>query len=137
MRINDLRFTGPSSIYKSYIDLLGDVGLMGILTAQLNDFPEFIRAIPSEKWHYPYQIDKWSTVEVLLHILDTERVFQYRALRFARGDDTDLPGFDQEGFIRMADTSVYTSVVVIMEYLTVRNATISLNTSLDTPVLYR
>ena len=58
----------------------------------------FLETIPPEKHHYRYAEGKWSIKEVLQHIIDAERIFAYRALRFTRKDTTPLPGFDENSF---------------------------------------
>lgn len=56
---------------------------------------DFFSGIPEEKHNYAYESDKWSVKEVLQHLIDSERVFQYRFFRIARHDKTPLSGFDQ------------------------------------------
>ncbi len=51
------------------------------------------------KLHYAYGEGKWTVAEVLIHIIDTERIFQYRAFRFSRNDQTPLMGFDQDEYV--------------------------------------
>ncbi|WP_273274346.1 DinB family protein, partial [Maribacter polysiphoniae] len=99
MRINELKSSEYDPYYKTYLDVLGNVELFETLGSQLNNFPQFISSIPDEKLNYAYDVGKWTISEVLVHILDTERVFQYRALRFMRGDETPLPGFDQDLYV--------------------------------------
>ena len=81
---------------------------------------DFIGAIPEEKWHSRYAPEKWTVAEVVRHIIETERIFAYRALRFSRFDETQLPGFNENDFIaHLADVQA------------VRAATISLYESMN------
>ena len=121
--------------YEPYIFALGDVELMDILRKQRENFPQFIASIPEDKWHYSYAEGKWTVAETLVHILDAERVFQYRALRFARGDKTNLPGFDQDAYVPYSGAGKRTKEDVIEEYRIVRASTISLFSQFDKEIL--
>ncbi len=131
MNTSDLEFKPPFPFYKSYIDLLGAVELMDTLNRQLANFPKFLDSIPEDKLGHAYATGKWTTLQALVHITDSERVFQYRALRFARGDKTPLPGFDQDLFVAGTVSQVWTKQSLLQEYLAVRHATITLFNSLD------
>jgi len=123
--------------YKTYIDKLGDSELVPTLEKQLKNFPNFIASIPEEKLHFAYGEGKWTILESLQHIIDTERVFQYRALRFSRNDQTPLPGFDQDDFVPESYANDKSIEAIIEEYKTVRASTISLLSALDEAVLKR
>ena len=135
MKTSEIQLPSPIPFYKTYIDVLGEVDLDDMLKNQLKNFPEFIESIPDATFHFAYAEGKWSIAEVLLHILDAERVFQYRALRFSRGDKTPLPGFDQDLFVVNSDCNSRSKKNLIEEYKAVRNATITLFSSFDRPVL--
>src|SRR5688572_27016954 len=87
-----------------YMELLEDDGLV---LQHLNDsflaIKEFIYALPEEKLYLRYAEGKWSIKEILVHIVDDERIFAYRALRYARGDKTELHGFEQEDYTFFSD----------------------------------
>ncbi|MFH6603753.1 DinB family protein [Maribacter algicola] len=131
MRTTDIILPLPEPFYKKYIDTLGDVELMDMLRRQMNNFPKFIESIPDDQMDYSYGEGKWTITEVLLHIIDSERVFQYRALRFCRGDKTPLPGFEQDLYVAGLNTKRYTKESIIEEYKTVRRSTIALFANLD------
>tara|TARA_R110002167_G_scaffold54785_24_gene156107 strand:- start:5358 stop:5873 length:516 start_codon:yes stop_codon:yes gene_type:complete len=131
MKTSDLKFDGEMPFYKTYIDTLGEVDMMEALENQLVNFPKFMNSISEHKLNYAYGEGKWTVMQVLVHIIDTERVFQYRALRFSRGDKTPLPGFDQDLFIAGALHHSYTRESVIAEYKAVRTSTIALYKSMD------
>lgn len=135
MRTSDLRFPDPPPFYKTYVDVLDEVELMDMLQRQLKNFPQFIESIPEDKLSFAYDKKKWTLIEVLLHIIDTERVFQYRALRFSRGDKTPLPGFDQDLYILGSNAQRRSKESIIEEYKNVRRATIALFANLDTKKL--
>ena len=99
MKSSELKEGDYNPYYKTYIDKLGDSELLETLEKQLENFPNFMASIPEEKLQYAYAPEKWTVLEALQHIIDTERVFQYRALRFSRNDQTPLMGFDQDDFV--------------------------------------
>jgi uncharacterized damage-inducible protein DinB len=137
MKISELKTSDYHSFYTPYIKALGDVELMEILKKQVNNFPEFMASIPEEKLQYAYGEDKWTIMQVLVHILDAERVFQYRALRFARNDATALPSFNQDAYVPISNANSRKIEDVINEYKAVRNATIALFSSFDEDILKR
>jgi hypothetical protein len=88
--------------YGKYIGLVSEEDIRGALESQLKEMLAFLRAIPetqAEVRHPPYT---WSIKEVVGHVTDCERILGYRALRFARGDTTPLPGFDENEYARVA-----------------------------------
>ncbi|MGB5237310.1 MAG: DinB family protein [Flavobacteriaceae bacterium] len=137
MKASDLHKDDYHPFYHPYIMELGDVDLIEILKKQLINFPQFIASIPDEKWHSSYGEGKWTIAEVLVHILDAERVFQYRALRFSRNDNTDLPGFDQDAYVHFSGASKRTKDDVTEEYEAVRASTIALYSKFSNEILKR
>ena len=131
MRTSELKFDAPYPFYKNYIDLIDDVDLLDMLKRQLKNFPNFINSIPDDTMSYNYAVGKWSIAEVLVHIIDSERVFQYRALRFSRGDKTPLPGFEQDAYVPFSNANQRSKGSILEEYNAVRNSTITLFENLD------
>src|SRR5262245_60412010 len=84
---------------RQYIDLVPVDGLvLEHLRANLEATSAFMRLLPAGLLLYRYAADKWTIKEILQHLADDERIYAYRALRFARGDGTELPGFDQDAY---------------------------------------
>ena len=110
--------------YGGYIAKVEGEDILSILETLKLKTAAFLDSIPKEKWDYAYAEGKWTIKEVLLHIIDCERVFLYRALRIARGDTTAMPGFDQDLFNQNADAHNRTVDSLIAEYLTLRESTI-------------
>ena len=83
------------SYFKKYIDDLATNGrsIIENLIETGNHLEQFVATIPKEKELYVYAEGKWTFKEILVHVIDTERIFNYRALRFARNDSTELQGF--------------------------------------------
>lgn len=99
--MNPLKSDEYPAIYSDYIEsVVGPV--MEELREQVESFPEFLRSIPEDLGRYSYAEGKWTVKEVLCHILDTERIMAYRALRFARNDMTELAPFEQDEFVQNA-----------------------------------
>ena len=96
-----------------------------------------LAGIDNRKEEYCYEKGKWSIREIVGHLIDTERVFSYRALRFARGDDTDLSGFDHEKFVPSSKANRRLLKDLAEEYQAVRHATIALFGSFDDEMLAR
>ncbi|WP_396589974.1 DinB family protein [Allomuricauda sp. R78024] len=137
MRSTDLPVSEYNPYYHTYILALGDVNLMDSLKEGMVDFSSFMEGLPEGKLNYSYGEGKWTLAEVLMHIIDAERVFQYRALRFGRNDDTSLAGFDQDIYVPQSNASGKTEKEILDEYQAVRNGTISLFKSFDDDALKR
>src|SRR6185503_4511277 len=90
------------SFYHNYISQVPENDLVEAFPKQTPAFIQFIESIPPEKHDYRYAEGKWTIKEVLQHIIDAERIFGYRALRFARKDPTFLPGFDENNYANSA-----------------------------------
>jgi hypothetical protein len=84
--------------YANYI-ILADVDIITTLHQQAEAFPAYLRNIPTHLQDYRYAAGKWTVKEVVGHIIDTERIMAYRALRIARADETPLPGFEQDAYV--------------------------------------
>lgn len=112
--------TEYSPAYQKYFDLVPDGEYMESLRQNGDATVQFFEAIPSEKHDYRYAEGKWTIKEVLLHIIDTERVFAYRALAAARGDETPVYRMDEELYARNVDVSPRTMADLISEFKVVR-----------------
>ncbi len=87
---------------------------------------DFISSLPPNKLLYRYLPDKWSIKEILVHIVDDERIFSYRALRFARNEKANLIGFDQDSYAFHSNADERPLENIFEEYEAVRKATIAL-----------
>lgn len=125
------------SYFYTYVELTEDLELKDALEKGMVETRSFFDRIPKDSWNYRYAEGKWTPLEILLHIIDTERIFAYRALRFARSENSDLPGFDQDEFADNSYASSRTMPDLINEYVAVRMANISLFGSFNDETLRR
>jgi hypothetical protein len=114
------------SYYGKYIALVPDGDILATLSQQLDATLALLREIPEARGSFRYADDKWSIRELVGHLIDSERVFSYRALRFARNDRTPLPGFEQDDYIRNASFNDCTLNDLASELESVRHSTLFL-----------
>ncbi|MEM7086052.1 MAG: DinB family protein [Bacteroidota bacterium] len=122
MSTDQLATSEYNAYYKRYIDQVQDVPILEGLQNGMEATTSFFMAIPGEKQEYRYEDSKWTPKEILLHIIDTERVFAYRALQFARSEGAVLIGFDQDEFAGNADANGRSMEQLLDEYTAVRLA---------------
>jgi len=121
-----------------YIGLLPNDGLvLEHLSYNANKLVEFIQSLPAEKLTYRYAENKWTIKEILVHIIDDERIYVYRALRYARNDKINLPGFEQDDYAFNSFANERDMKSIIDEYISVRDSTIAFFNGLDNKVLKR
>ena len=114
------------SFYQGYVKQLSEGTVIKNLRTSGETLVDLVANLSEEQGAYAYASDKWSIKEVILHIVDSERIFAYRALRFARNDKTDLPGFEQNDYVPQSRANNRDMNSLISEFLTVRVASTSL-----------
>ena len=117
--------------YSKYIDQVPEGDVLETLARQEEETVAFLRGLPAELHGHRYAEGKWSIREVVGHVADAERIFAYRALRIARGDQTPLPSFDENAY---ADTARYDQRdlgSIVDEWVAVRRATLALFDSMS------
>ena len=112
--------------YSTYLSLVPDGDIIQTLEQQIENSLSVLQNIPSDKANFRYAPDKWSVKELLGHLIDSERIFSYRALSFARNDQTSLPGYDQDDYVREGHFDTRNLADMVEEFATVRRATIQL-----------
>jgi uncharacterized damage-inducible protein DinB len=121
-----------------YIDLLPDDGkILQHLADGFDAARELILSLPEERLLHRYAEGKWTIKEILAHLVDDERIYVYRALRFARNDATELPGFDQDHFAGYSEANKRAAADLLEELSLVRQSTIAFFKSLDPAALLR
>ncbi|WP_109438045.1 DinB family protein [Aquimarina sp. AU119] len=114
-----------------------DGNLLTQLYDNFNAIKKFVASLSEKELNYKYAENKWSIKEVLVHIIDDERIYGYRALTFARNDKTSLPGFEEKDYTRYADTYTRTIKNIMQEYEAVRMSTITLFNGFSDDALLR
>ena len=136
MTREDLDHNEYNAYYKNYIELLEkDVSLVEALEQGLKKSLSFYKALPQEKWQYAYASGKWTILETLQHVMDTERIFSYRALCIGRGDQTPFPGFEQDDYVLPSKANSRDLTDMLEEYKAIRKSTISLFKSMGEEAL--
>jgi len=121
-----------------YIDLLPDDGLVLIhMWDHLKLADNLIRNLSEAQITTPFAVGEWTIKEILVHIIDDERIYTYRALRAARNDQTELPGFDQDLFTAYSEANQRSLDSIFKEYAAVRIATVNLFNNLPDDALTR
>lgn len=136
MKKSQLKANEYNYFYATYLNAIGDVELMEALHNGKTEFKKLIDSLPLDKLNHRYALNKWTIAEVLEHIIDTERVFQYRAFRFSKNDQTPLPGFEQDDYVLEGESN-RSIEELLNEYNSVREATISLFQGMPSNKLHR
>jgi Protein of unknown function (DUF664). len=124
--------------YQRYINLVPDDGNLLIhLEDIFSETEELISPLSDEKMNFRYAPGKWTIKDMLVHMSDTERIFIYRALRFSRGDETPLPGFEESDYAEHAHANDREKEDILLEYSLVRESSIAFIVSLSDEDLNR
>lgn len=126
MKASDLLSNEYAPYYEQYINNAGKSTLLEAIAQSSEALIKLFETISEDKMSFKYADDKWTIKEMLLHIIDTERVFAYRALRFARQDKTNLPGFEHNDYVTVSNANNRSKVSLINEYQAQRASTILL-----------
>ena len=115
-----------ADFYANYISKVPGSDVLGVLESQRLQMLQLFAGRSERDGSFRYAPGKWTVKEVLGHITDTERIFSYRALRIARGDQTPLPGFEQDDYVRSGAFGDRTLAGLAEEFGAVRTASVSL-----------
>lgn len=123
--------------YKGYVENVKDLDVLEALAQSSEITLKLIRSIPETKGEYRYAEGKWTIKELLAHMIDGERIMAYRALRFARNDKTDLPGFEENDYAPEANAHARSIKQFAEEMSRLRETTIDLFKSFNEKMLLR
>jgi len=112
--------------YKNYVKQVEESDLLQALRISGHRALELVHSIPENKADFKYGSDKWTIRELLCHVIDTERIFAYRALRFGRNDKTPLSSFEENDYAPQANASGRSLQKIAMEMAHLRSSTIDL-----------
>ena len=115
-----------ADFYKGYIARVPDGSLTDFLAQQAKQYRQLVTGFSDQDAGAPTAPGKWSIKQILGHLCDTERVITYRALRFARGDQKELHGFEQDDYVREAGSNSRSLEDLLDEFDSVRQATVAL-----------
>lgn len=115
-----------ASDYEKYTSLVPDADILSVLSEQIEATLALLRKLPEEQGNYRYAPDKWSIKELVGHLIDSERIFAYRALRIARNDKTPLPGFEQDDYIANANFDSCSLADLSAEFELVRRSNLAM-----------
>lgn len=135
MTKNDLNASEYNPYYGTYIDKTGNLSLKDGLITSGEKTLSFLNSLPKDKLEFRYAEGKWTIKEIILHLMDAERVFSYRALRIARHDKTPLPGFEQDDYIVPSQANKRSLDDLINEYKAIRLSTVALFNSFSNDML--
>ncbi len=131
MNIGKPDSTEYAPYYGKYVSLVPDGDIITQLRQQFTETTELLRAVSEQQANARYAPGKWSIKEVVGHLIDAERVFAYRVLRFSRGDTRPLAGFDQDPYVASAAFDRYPLSELVAELECVRESTLYLLNRLD------
>jgi uncharacterized damage-inducible protein DinB len=127
--------TEYDGFFNNYIGNANTNDLLSALAASEEYIVNYMLSLKEQQLNHRYQPGKWSIKEMLVHMADTERIFAYRALRFARKDRTELPGFDENAYADVSKADARPITSILAEYAAVRQATIELFKTFDEEML--
>jgi hypothetical protein len=123
--------------FERYVQLVKGENVIRTMEGQMLEMQALISDLPSDKEDYAYAPGKWTIKEVLGHLIDCERIFGYRALRFLRGDSQPLAGFDDKEFVTAGKFNKRTFYDLAHEFSVLREANIILFKNQDEETLSR
>lgn len=124
--------------YAPYIDRVpADRPLVEVMRAAPDALEALLAGLPADRETFAYAPGKWTLREVLGHVIDAERLFSYRVLHIARGDDAELPGMDQERWAAASNAGCRPMAELLREFRGVRTANAVLFASFDEQTLSR
>lgn len=136
MTTTSLEINEYNSYYQGFIDIIGDITITEAFNEALEEINN-LGNISEDLASTAYAKGKWTIKDILSHLIDVERIFSYRALCIARGETSNLPGFDQDIYVVEANANDRTIISLINEFITVRKATMSLFEGLSVAALKR
>lgn len=112
--------------YETYVSkVVGDDPISAMEAAE-QEVQQLLGDLTEEQWNYRYEPGKWSVKELLGHMMDSERVFAFRALSFARGETAEFPGFEQNGYVLHSKHQERTGASLLAERKVIRESTLHL-----------
>ncbi|MCB9365356.1 MAG: DinB family protein [Flavobacteriales bacterium] len=124
--MNDIKKHNFAEYFTNYTNLVEETDFISALKDSYRTTKEIVSNISDEQANAAYAEGKWTIKELLVHMMDTERIFCERALRFARNEKQDLPGFDHDDFVVGSEANNRSLKSIMKEYKAIRKSTIAL-----------
>jgi hypothetical protein len=115
-----------AAYYFRYINLVPEVDILTLLHTQRDWFGDWIETLSDEQLQFRYASGKWSLAEMIGHVMDTERVFAYRMLAISRNEQKNLPGFEQDDYVRDSDYNAVSVEDLANEWRAIRSSSLYL-----------
>lgn len=125
-----LKPTGSYGWIDKYIAKSNDENLIEGFKRQTNETLTLLSSLTDEQWKHSYAPGKWTIAQLVIHLMDTERMFCYRSLAFARGDQNELHGYDEDLYAANCGADKRSGKSIMEEYIVVRTATVALFSNL-------
>ena len=120
--------------YQRYVEMVPDGDIVETLRREMTETQALLASVPADREAYRYAEGKWSLREVVGHLIDTERLFAFRALWFARGEEAEMRGMDQEAWARHSSAADRSLPDLADEWAALRRANVHMFRSFDAPV---
>jgi len=137
MKVSDILENEYAGHFGTYIKQAGDGILIEELEISLHEFIRFVQNIPMDKFDYRYAPGKWTIKDIIQHVMDTERIFAYRALRFSRNDKTPLPSFEEDDYANNTNSNSRSIQDLLTEFSALRHSNLLFYKSLSEEQLKR
>lgn len=132
-----IKLDAVPTYYQTYVKHVNDLPLLDALQTSHEKLQSLLTSVPEAKGEFRYDTGKWSIKELLCHMMDAERIFCYRALRFSRNDSTELHGFDENTYAPEANAHIRSLAQIQQEMRNLRLTTVDLFGSLSPAMLER
>ena len=135
MKVSELSSSEYLPFYRKYINRAETKNLLEGLENGFDNTVSFFESIPEDKMEFKYAEEKWSIKEIIQHLIDAQRVFSYRALRFARKNKSALSGYEENDFTKASLAHVRSKSSLVNEYKFVSSSTLLLFKSFTNDML--
>lgn len=123
--------------YENYVKIVPEGSFLTTFKQESANTAKLLSGLTEAQWNHSYATGKWTLKELLVHMMDSERVFAYRALRIARGDQTLLPGFEQDDYIPTSEANTRTGQNILTEWTALRASTLAFLDNLTPTMIER
>lgn len=131
------QFGDHAPYYSKYIDPVLESDILSLLSTQIDEAQTLLQPLDNKVALHRYAPGKWSVKELLGHLIDTERLFLYRATSIARADPTELPGMDEDAWVAAADFDRIPLADLLDEFVNLRRSTVRFFAALSPEALTR